>query len=795
MPLLYWEDAFTTAIFLINRLPTPILNNLSPSEMLYNRVPDFSFLRVFGCACWPNLRPYNRHKLDFRSKSYIFIGYSVNHHGYKCLDLSTGRVYVSRHVVFDETMFPYQAHLSSNMSLNSNSSTHVTLPSHLPIPLSASFTDMQIPSLPFTTNAYVPLVSPSAGTNDEPHVRHATSISSTDIVDADQSISSDQPETPLEPILTPQVMHDTTSNHPMITRSRNNIFKPKATSDDFVRYPLPTALLTSLHSSGIEPTCYSEAIKSPQWRKAMNAEFDALLRNGTWSLVPPPPQANIVGCRWIYKIKKHVDGSIERFKARLVAKGFHQQEGIDFNETFSHVVKHATIRIVLSLAISYNWQIKQIDIQNAFLHGALEVEVYMAQPQGYIHPEYPNHLCRLHKSIYGLKQAPRAWFSRLTDKLRIIGFSASKADPSLFIWNRNNVLVVVLIYVDDIIITSCSSTAIDHVLKDLHSDFVVKELGDLSYFLGVEVLRSSDGMYLTQRKYVAELLKRTHMAEAKPCKSPMSTTCHLSATEGAKFSDPSLYRQVVGSLQYLAFTRPDLSFSIHKVSKFMHNPLEPHWQAVKRILRYLKHTISTGLFLHKSPTSAIQAFSDSDWAGDRDDRRSIGAYCIFMGTNLISWRCKQQLTVARSSTEAEYKSLADTASELQWLQSLFSELGLKFSTPPVLWCDNIGATYLTANPVFHARTKHIEIDFHYVRDQVHRKQLTVQFISSKDQLADSLTKPVSPPKFQHILANLNVRVLPFRLRGRVEEDMELLSNQVIVAINKRRIRRKIKKTN
>ena len=304
----------------------------------------------------------------------------------------------------------------------------------------------------------------------------------------------------------------------MITRSRNNIFKPRANSDAFVRYPLPKALLTSLHSSDVEPTCYSDAVMSPQWQTTMNAEFDALLRNGTWSLVAPPPKANIIGCHWIYKIKKNANGSIERFKARLVAEGFHQQEGIDFNETFSPVVKHATIRIVLSLAVTYNWQIKQIDIQNAFLHGELEEEVYMAQPQGYIHPQYPNHLCRLHKSIYGLKQAPGAWFSRLTDKLRAIGFRASKADPSLFIWHKNDVLIVILIYVDDIIITSNSSTAIHHVLQDLHSDFDVKELGDLSYFLGVEVLRSTDGMYLTQRKYVAKLLNRTHMAEAKPCK-------------------------------------------------------------------------------------------------------------------------------------------------------------------------------------------------------------------------------------------------------------------------------------
>ena len=323
---------------------------------------------------------------------------------------------------------------------------------------------------------------------------------------------TNQPPLSISPDMNPPAQQNTGRTHGMTTRSRNNIFKPKHQSDDFVRYPLPKALLTSVASTDIEPTCYSEAIKSSQWRSAMNTEFDALLRNNTWSLVPPPPTANIVGCRWIYKVKKKADGSIERFKARLVAKGFHQQEGIDFTETFSPVVKHATIRTVLSLTVSRQWCIQQIDIQNAFLHGTLEEEVYMAQPQGYIHPQYPNHLCKLHKSIYGLKQAPRAWFSRLTDALQLLGFKASKADPSLFIWNNQDVQVLILIYVDDIIITSKSNTAIQHVLQQLQSDFAVKDLGNLSYFLGVEVLRSTAGMFLTQRKYIADLLKRTHMS-------------------------------------------------------------------------------------------------------------------------------------------------------------------------------------------------------------------------------------------------------------------------------------------
>jgi len=226
-----------------------------------------------------------------------------------------------------------------------------------------------------------------------------------------------------------------------------------------------------------------------------------------------------------------------------------------------------------------------------------------------------------------------------------------------------------------------------------------------------------------------------------------------------------------GSMQYLAFTRPDLAFVVHNVSKFMHNPLDTHWLAIKCILRYLKHSISTGLFITSNVNFTLQAFSDSDLAADRDDRRLIGAYCIYMGSNLISWSCKQQPTVARNSTKAEYKAIANAAVELIWFKSILHELGLPPQHSPTLWCDNIGATYLTSNPKFHARTKHIEIDVHFVRDQVYNKELVVQFISSKDQLANALTKPLPPVKFRKVQHNLNVRDLPSRLRGRVEDQV------------------------
>ena len=349
LPMIYWEDAFHTATYIINRLPTPILKHKSPYEILYKRVPDYQIMRVFGCACWPNLRPYNKNKLNFRSKTCIFIGYSLCHQGYKCLDLSTGKIYVSRHVIFDETLFPY------SKTTVPVSSTSVSLPQPVTMPLSPCLDDLQSNHISTNTST-APLVLISADTGQDPSSPTSEDTATDPSLDTtgDPSPTVPQATAPVQDVASQPVL---TNTHSMVTRSKNQIHRPKKSGDDYIRYPLPKAL-TAAHVTNIaEPTSYSQASKSVQWREAMNTEFSALLHNGTWSLVIPPDHANIVGCRWIYKIKRKADGTIERYKARLVAKGFHQQEGIDFSETFSPVIKHATIRLVLSIAVTYNWPI------------------------------------------------------------------------------------------------------------------------------------------------------------------------------------------------------------------------------------------------------------------------------------------------------------------------------------------------------------------------------------------------------------------------------------------------------
>jgi len=247
----------------------------------------------------------------------------------------------------------------------------------------------------------------------------------------------------------------------------------------------------------------------------MNSEYAALMRNQTWHSVPPQKGRNVIGCKWVYKIKRKADGTLDRYKARLVAKGFKQRYGVDYEDTFSPVIKAATIRVILSLAVSCGWSLRQLDVQNAFLHGLLEEEVYMHQPPGFEDPEKPNFVCKLDKALYGLKQAPRAWYSRLSDKLIQLGFQASKADTSLFYFSNGGITMFILVYVDDIIVASSSEAATTTLLQDLKGEFALKDLGPLHYFLGIEVTKVRDGIVLTQEKYASDLLKRVGMGDCK----------------------------------------------------------------------------------------------------------------------------------------------------------------------------------------------------------------------------------------------------------------------------------------
>jgi histone deacetylase 1/2 len=292
----------------------------------------------------------------------------------------------------------------------------------------------------------------------------------------------------------------------------------------------------------------------------------------------------------------------------------------------------------------------------------------------------------------------------------------------------------------------------------LQKDFALKDLGDLHYFLGIEVKKSSEGLVLTQERYANDVLSRAGMDKAKPVETPMATAEKLSITDGEALGseDATRFRSLVGALQYLTLRRPDISYAVNKVCQFLHAPTSVHWSVVKRILRYVRGTIKYGLKIRKSRSMLVSAFSDADWAGDVDDRRSTGGFAVFLGKNLVSSMARKQATVSRSSTEAEYKALANATAELMWVQKLLSELGISHPSAARLWCDNLGAKYLSANPVFHARTKHIEIDFHFVRERVAHKLLDIRFINSGDQVADGFTKAISAAQLRKFRNNLNL---------------------------------------
>uniref|UniRef100_A0A2N9HWY9 Reverse transcriptase Ty1/copia-type domain-containing protein n=1 Tax=Fagus sylvatica TaxID=28930 RepID=A0A2N9HWY9_FAGSY len=428
----------------------------------------------------------------------------------------------------------------------------------------------------------------------------------------------------------------------MQTRSKSGISKKKS-----------FATSTTIDYLQTEPPTYTIASKFPQWREAMASEFAALQRQHTWQLVPPSSDQNVVGCRWVYKIKRNSDGSVSRYKARLVAKGFHQQAGVDFAETFSPVVKPPTVRIILSLAAQNQWSLRQLDVSNAFLHGLLKETVFMAQPLGFVNS--------------------------------FTSFSPSVADASLFILSHKSVTIYLLLYVDDIIITGNNSSAVSNIISQLSAVFELKDLGPLRYFLGLQIDYKKGGFFVHQRKYLTDLLHKFTLTDCKAASTPIATTPLLTSTSTELLSDPTPYRSLVGALQYATFTRPDITFAVNRVCQFMHKPSPAHLVAAKRILRYLKGTLDRGILFQPGPF-ALTAFTDADWAGDPCDRRS---------------------------TSAEYRSLASGAAELSWIRQVLCDLGLFLPSAPLIWCDNTSALALASNPVFHGRTKHIEVDYHF----------------------------------------------------------------------------------
>jgi hypothetical protein len=489
----YWAEALSTVVFLTNRQPSSSIHNGIPYHLLYREMPDYSLLRVFGCLCYPNLSATTPHKLSPHSAACVFLGYPPSQKGYRCLDLSTRKIIISRHVVFDETHFPFAA------SKPRPDFFDFLLQDLLPAPASSTSDVRQTrasddasdpvgldPAILWHDAAYkLPQVPrQTAPTSTSSGASAATAGSRFDIHYSRRPRPAPAPA--------PQAVVPQPAEPPAReTRSRTGSLPPPIQRYGF------TAAASSLASS--LPGSTRVALVDANWRAAMTDEYKALVDNGTWRLVPRPPHTNVISGKWVFKHKYRADGSLARHKARWVVRGFSQRHGIDYDETFSPVVKPPTIRVVLSIAASRSWPIHQLDVKNAFLHGHLNETVYCEQPPGFVDPVAPDHVCLLQKSLYGLKQAPRAWHQRFSSFVQRSGFTASASDTSLFIYKEGADFAYLLLYVDDIILTTSSTRLLRHLTELLHSEFAMTDLGDLHHFLGISVTCSKDGLFLSQR--------------------------------------------------------------------------------------------------------------------------------------------------------------------------------------------------------------------------------------------------------------------------------------------------------
>jgi hypothetical protein len=346
----------------------------------------------------------------------------------------------------------------------------------------------------------------------------------------------------------------------------------------------------------VKPTCFEQAVGNPKWDNAMDEEMTTLDANATWELVALPKDKKTIGRKWVYKVKHNADGSVNKYKARLVAKGYAQTYGIDYEETYSLVAKMTIVRAIIAMVAIKGWSLHQMDIKNVFLHGDLREEVYMEQPLGYVDQTHPNLVCRLKKALYGLKQALRAWSYKIGQYFITSGFQTSNANFSLYVKKTDHGIVVIVIYVDDLIITGDSDVDIFDFKKLLKQKFEMKDLGELRYFLGIEVIQSHKGIWLLQRQYALNKLSEYGMMGCKPISIPLEQNVKLSADEGDLVEDTTMYRRIVGSLIYMTIIRPDLNYVVGVVSQFMQTPRKPHLDAVRRILRYIKHTLQCGIF-------------------------------------------------------------------------------------------------------------------------------------------------------------------------------------------------------
>ena len=487
----------------------------------------------------------------------------------------------------------------------------------------------------------------------------------------------------------------------------------------------------------------------------MDSEHKSLLENKAWILVPRPKNKRILSNRWVFKTKVNQKGEIEKFKARLVVRGHTQREGVDYEKIFAPVSRYETIRTLLAASVNEEMYVHQMDVVSAYIQGELSDEVYMEQPEMYVQKGEESKVCKLIKPLYGLKQSGREWYKTFDKYVTNNGGKRTMADPCLYVFGEGDNRVIMLIYVDDIILASKRIEKLETVKTKLKTAFKMVDLGPIHDILGINVERQglTGSIRLSQRKYTEELIAKFNMENAKTVSTPMEVNTKItkemspkSEEERAEMSNRP-YRELVGSLIYLAnATRPDIAFAASTLSRFCNDPGETHWYYAKRILRYLKGTSHYSIKYVKNEDT-FTAYTDSDWAGDEDDRRSCTGNVVILANGPISWKSRKQTSVALSTMEAEYAGLAEISREVVYVKRLLTYMGFKLVKGSInVYCDNQSAIELSKNAVFHKRSKHIDISFHFTRELVEKKVITIKYLQTELMIADILTKFLSKSK-------------------------------------------------
>ena len=735
MPKEFWAEALSVATHVRNRVTTRGLgSDTTPFQVLYNRKPNMSYLRVFGSRCWYNLRKPDIDKLDPRAREALMIGYARGIRGYKLWDIADQKVVVSRDVKFDEdgnnaltdTAKPPENDVESDSLVDNGSSS----------PSSEDGDSSDHPDdVPEVVDS-----APDVVIDDPDDVDYVPDSTDTAAEDMPPELEVTLQQIPVEP--------------------RRSTRQKRAPGH---WWSAAVALISN--ASSADPTTFMEAVSgssAQEWMKSMTAEHESLVENECWELVPRPSNTNVVSCKWVYKTKEEQtsEGTLGvRLKSRLVARGFSQIEGIDYSETYAPVVKFTSVRVLLAIVASMDLLLHQMDVKTAFLNGDLKETVYMEQPQGFEQGDPSKVVCRLKKAIYGLKQAPRQWYAKIDEFfMTTLGMTRNPADDCIYVRREGGHLLIIALYVDDLLIACSDESMLSKTKNDLSERFKMKDLGESRIILGMDITRDRSARTLSvcQSRYAQKVIERFGLGSARGQSTPMDPTIDLGLSDTA-ITEP--YREAIGSLMYLMVgTRPDLAYCIGTLAKYVESPNQTHWGAVKRVIRYVIHTKEYGLVYSGATLQAPEVYVDADWAGDHETRKSMSGFVAMMSGAAVAWCARQQEVVAMSSAESEYISMCAGVKETVWLRRLISGLEIvpNSESATVMHVDNQAAIALANNTAVNRRNKHIDVRYHYTRQAVHDNVIELQYCPTNLMIADMLTKPLGRVKLEGFVKDCGI---------------------------------------